>query len=74
MFFELQIRPSIISLFLIGIFILFIYLFFISNLKPFINVKYYQKFIILSILILVINIHGITHLGYDLYAYGWANT
>ena len=72
MIFELQ-RPSINSLFLIGIFIIFIYLFFISNLKPFINIKYYQKIILLSIIILLINIYGITHLGYDLYAYGWVN-
>ena len=73
MFFELQIRPSVNSLFLIGLFIILIYLFFISELKPFINLKYYQKIIILSILTLVINIHGIAHLGYDLYSYRWVN-
>ena len=72
MIFELQ-RPSINSLFLIGIFILFIYLFFISNLNPFITLKYYQKIILLSILTIVINIYGIIHLGYDLYAYRWVN-
>jgi hypothetical protein len=72
MIFELQ-RPSINSLFLIGIFIIFIFFFFMSNLKPFITLKYYQKIILLSILTIVINIYGITHLGYDLYAYGWAN-
>jgi hypothetical protein len=74
MIFELQIRPSEISLLLIAIFIIIIYLLFISNLEYFNKFKYYQKIIILSILTLIINIHGINHLGYDLYPYKWTNS
>lgn len=75
MFKEIFIAPSVNSLFLTGLLILFIFVTVLTNMKKIINLPYYQKIMLLSAITVAIGIHGLIHLGvevnYNLNPYNW---
>lgn len=64
------ISPSLFSLFITGFFLLFIIFIFLSNIEKINKLKFYPKLLLLSIVSLVIGIHGLIHLGME-YVYGF---
>lgn len=72
---EIFIAPSVNSLFLTGLLILFIFVTVLTNMKKIINLPYYQKIMLLSAITVAIGIHGLIHLGvevnYNLNPYNW---
>jgi hypothetical protein len=71
------IAPSINSLFITGIILLFIIIIFVKNFKKFINSSYYTKITVLALISNAIGMHGLLHynaeLIYDLNPYKWIN-
>ena len=72
---DILIAPSLNSLFITGLLLLWILIIFINNYKRICNLNYYQKLIILSTLTIAIGIHGLIHLGtevhYNFNPYNW---
>jgi hypothetical protein len=62
---NLPIAPSFFSLVFTGILVLSIFVLFLTNLKSIINLNYYKKIKILSLITIAIGIHGIIHLGVE---------
>lgn len=69
------IAPSITSLFVTGFLLLSIFILIINNFKLIINLKLYEKIILLCILSITIGTHGLIHLGvekeYGYNPYNW---
>ena len=61
----MNIAPSFFALFFTGIISLFIVIIFIFNFYKICKLKYYPKIILLSIISLVLGIHGLIHLGLE---------
>ena len=59
------IAPSLNSLFVTGILILFILAMILFNFRKIMNLTFYQKLSLLSIITLVIGNHGLIHLGVE---------
>ena len=59
------IAPSINSLFITGIFLLFIAIIFIQNFRRIKGLNYYQQLMLLSTITIAIGIHGLIHLGVE---------
>ena len=72
---NILIAPSLNSLFITGILLLWIFIVFINNYKSIIKLNYYQKIILLSTITIAIGIHGLIHLGteihYNFNPYNW---
>jgi hypothetical protein len=62
---NLPIAPSFFSLVFTGILVLSIFVLFLTNLKSIMNLNYYQKIKLLSLVTIAIGIHGIIHLGVE---------
>jgi hypothetical protein len=71
----LTIAPSLNSLFLTGILILYILVIFLMNFTEIMKLGLYQKLTIISLITIAIGIHGLIHLGvevnYDFNPYKW---
>lgn len=67
---NILIAPSLNSLFVTGIFILFILVIFITNYKQMINLDFYRKITLLSLITIAFGVHGLIHLGVET-AYGF---
>jgi len=71
----LTIAPSLNSLFLTGILILYILVIFLMNFTKIMKLGLYQKLTIISLITIAIGIHGLIHLGvevnYDFNPYKW---
>lgn len=59
------ITPSFFSLITTGMLILFIFFLFIKNWKPIMQLNYYQKMILLSLISIAVGVHGHIHLGLE---------
>jgi hypothetical protein len=57
--------PSLNSLFLTGVILLFMFYVIITNFKPFMRLDYYRKLQILSLITIAIGVHGLIHLGVE---------
>jgi hypothetical protein len=72
---NILIAPSLNSLFVTGLLILFILFVFISNYKQFTRLDYYSKITLLSLMTIAFGVHGLIHLGaeinYDFNPYQW---
>lgn len=62
---DIFIAPSLNSLFVTGFILLSMLFIFLSNYKQFINLDFYRKLTILSLLTIAIGIHGLIHLGVE---------
>ena len=62
---DILIAPSLNSLFVTGLLLLFILFIFISNYKQFMRFDFYRKITILSLLVIAIGVHGLVHLGLE---------
>jgi len=71
----LTIAPSLNSLFLTGILILYILVIFFMNFTKIMKLGLYQKLTIISLITIAFGIHGLVHLGvevnYDFNPYKW---
>jgi hypothetical protein len=71
----LTIAPSLNSLFLTGILILYILVIFFMNFTKIMKLGLYQKLTIISLITIAFGIHGLIHLGvevnYDFNPYKW---
>lgn len=69
------IAPSLNSLFVTGLLLLSIFIIFVKNYTRIINLNFYQKIILLSILTIAVGVHGLIHLGvevqYNFNPYRW---
>ena len=69
------IAPSLNSLFVTGLLLLSIFIIFVKNYTRIINLNFYQKIILLSILTMAVGVHGLIHLGvevqYNFNPYRW---
>ena len=69
------IAPSLNSLFVTGLLLLSILIVFVKNYTRIINLNFYQKIILLSILTIAVGVHGLIHLGvevqYNFNPYRW---
>lgn len=69
------IAPSLNSVFLTGIIILFVFVIFIKNFSKFLKLAYYDKLILLCSMSIAIGMHGMIHLGvetnYGFNPYNW---
>ena len=59
------IAPSLNSVFLTGIIILFVFVIFIKNFSKFLKLAYYDKLILLCSMSIAIGMHGMIHLGVE---------
>lgn len=62
---KFPITPSFFSLVTTGILLLFIFFLFIKNWKPIMQLNYYQKMILLTLISIAVGIHGHIHLGLE---------
>ena len=67
---NILIAPSLNSLFVTGLVILFILVLLIKNYKKLINLDFYRKITILSLFAIAFGIHGLIHIGVES-AYGF---
>jgi len=69
------IAPSVNTLFVTGLLLLFILILFIKNYTKITYLNFYQKIILLSILTIAVGVHGLIHLGveveYNFNPYKW---
>lgn len=67
--------PSLNSLFVTGLLLLFILLIVLTNLKKIINLDYYKQLSLLSLFVIAVGVHGLIHLGvetnYNFNPYVW---
>lgn len=61
----MALTPSIVSLFITGMILLFIFVILIINCNYFIKTTIYHKIVILSLLSTALGIHGLIHLGVE---------
>ena len=67
---NILVAPSLNSLFVTGLLILFILVLFVTNYKKFINLDFYRKITLLSLITIAFGVHGLIHLGVES-AYGF---
>lgn len=58
---QLLIAPSVTSLLITGLFLLFMFIIFIINFRKIVNLNYYQLLVLLSALTTAIGVHGLLH-------------
>lgn len=63
---DILIAPSLNSLFVTGLLLLFILIIFITNYKQFTRLDYYRKITILSLMTMAVGVHGLIHLGAEM--------
>jgi hypothetical protein len=67
--------PSFNSLLVTGILLLSILVIFLGNFRRFINLEFYKKMSLLSLLVIAIGVHGLIHMGlevnYGFNPYNW---
>jgi len=72
---NILIAPSLNSLFITGILLLFILVIFFKNYSQFNRLDNYRKITILALLTIAVGVHGLIHLGlevnYGLNPYKW---
>ncbi len=72
---DIFIAPSINSLFVTGLLLLFVFIIFLRNFNKIYNLNYYQQIILFSTISIAIGIHGLIHLGaetnYGFNPYTW---
>jgi len=72
---NILIAPSINSLFITGMLLLFIFILIITNFNQLLKYTLYEKITMLSLIVIAIGIHGLIHLGveqeYDFNPYNW---
>jgi uncharacterized membrane protein len=75
---NILIAPSVNSLFVTGLLVLFIFITALTHVKQIIKLPYYQKIVLLSAMTVAVGIHGLIHLGvevnYNLNPYNWIYT
>ena len=62
---DILIAPSLNSLFLTGLLILFILFVFVSNFQQLKRLDYYHKIVILALITIAVGAHGLIHLGVE---------
>jgi hypothetical protein len=62
---NILIAPSLISLFISGFLLLFIFFIFANNLQQFNRLDFYRKLTFLSLITTAIGVHGLIHLGVE---------
>lgn len=62
---NILIAPSLNSLFVTGFILLSILFIFISNYKQFVNLDFYRKLSLLSLISVAVATHGLIHLGVE---------
>lgn len=62
---NILIAPSINSLFITGMLLLYIFILVITNFNQLMKYRVYEKITILSLLVMAIGIHGLIHLGVE---------
>jgi uncharacterized membrane protein (DUF485 family) len=71
------IAPSLNSLFITGLLLFIIFIFFIIYFKQFLRLPFYPKMMLLIAITIAIGIHGLIHLGletkYNFNPYKWFN-
>jgi hypothetical protein len=69
------IAPSLNSLFVTGLILLFIIILLVKNYSAIMRLNYYQKIILLTSLSIAVATHGLMHLGvekqYNFNPYNW---
>ncbi len=72
---DIFIAPSINSLFVTGLLLLFVFIIFLRNFNKIYNLNYYQQIILFSTISIAVGIHGLIHLGaetnYGFNPYTW---
>jgi hypothetical protein len=72
---NILIAPSLNSLFITGMLLLFIFILVITNFKQLMNFRLYDKITILCFISIAIGTHGLIHLGvekqYGFNPYNW---
>lgn len=67
--------PSLNSLFVTGLLLLFILVIVLMNLKKIINLDFYRQLSLLSLFVIAVGVHGLIHLGvetsYNFNPYVW---
>jgi uncharacterized integral membrane protein len=63
---NMLITPSLHSLFITGILILFILFVFIMNYNKFSQLDFYHKITLLSVMSIAFGVHGLIHLGAEI--------
>jgi hypothetical protein len=67
--------PSFNSLLVTGILLLSILVIFLGNFRRFMNLEFYKKVSLLSLLVIAIGVHGLIHMGlevnYGFNPYNW---
>jgi len=61
----LILAPSVNSLLITGILLLVILFIFVRNFRNFVNLDFYKKMSLVSLIIIAIGIHGLIHLGVE---------
>ncbi len=67
---NILVAPSLNSLFVTGLLILFMLVLFVTNYKKIINLDFYCKITLLSLITIAFGVHGLIHLGVEC-AYGF---
>lgn len=62
---NILVAPSLNSLFVTGFLILFILVIFVTNYKKIINLDFYRKLTLLSLIAIAFGVHGLIHLGVE---------
>jgi len=62
---NILVAPSLNSLFVTGLLILFILVLFVTNYKKIINLDFYRKITLFSLITIAFGIHGLIHLGVE---------
>ena len=57
--------PSFNSLLVTGILLLSILVIFLGNFRRFMNLEFYKKMSLLSLLVIAIGVHGLIHMGLE---------
>jgi hypothetical protein len=62
---SILVAPSLNSLFVTALLILFILILFVTNYKKFINLEFHRKITLLSLITIAFGVHGLIHLGVE---------
>jgi hypothetical protein len=72
---NILIAPSVSCLFVTGFLILYILYLLVKHFRQFINLDFYKKSTLLSLLVGAVGVHGLIHIGvedsYDFNPYKW---
>lgn len=62
---DILVAPSLNSLFITGILLIYIFILVITNFNQLMKYRLYEKIIIFSLIVIAIGIHGLIHLGVE---------